>query len=161
VIIKLDHGGQSYAYDDDSLTVQQGIAIEEHIKGTLIDFHQGLRSHRSACFQALGWLVFQDGALGDDGHPVFPIAKVNFPIGVLSAAWLEALQAFAAELKAEVDAAEADAEAMAGPAKAAPAGPTGAPGSSPRSGSTSPRSPSSSATRRATSTPSGSASSTT
>lgn len=152
MIIKLEHGGKSYAYDDESLTVLQGIAVEEHIKGTLVDYDRGLGSHRSVCFQALGWLVFRDG------DPSVPIAEVDFPVAKLSQAWLEARLAVIEEMKAAV----ADAEAEAAEASApAPPGPTGAPASGARSGSTSARSRSSSTTGPRTSTDSGSASSTT
>jgi hypothetical protein len=119
MIIKLEHDGKSFAYDDESLTVLQGVAVEEHIRGTLIDFDKGLGSHRSACYQALGWLVFHDGKLKDDGHADPPIASVNFPVVKLSQAWLAARLAVIAEMKAAVEAAEAE----AGPADAAPAGP--------------------------------------
>jgi len=154
VIIKLEHGGRSYAYDDASLTVLQGIKVEEHIKGTLVDFDQGLGSHRSVCYQALGWLIFRDG------DPKVPIAEVDFPITKLSEAWLQARLAVIQEMKDAVDAAEAEAAAPA-PAKAPPPGPTVAPGSSPPSGSTSEPSPSSSGTGPQTSTGSASPSSTT
>lgn len=103
MIIKLEHGGKSYAYDDESLTVVQGVAVEEHIKGTLIDFDRGLGRHRSACFQALGWLVFRSG------DPDVPIASVDFPIAKLSTAWLQARLAVVDEMKAAVAEAEADA----------------------------------------------------
>jgi hypothetical protein len=156
VIIKLEHGGKSYAYDDESLTVLQGIAVEEHIKGTLIDFDHGLGTHRSDCYQALGWLIFHDGS------PEVPIASVDFPIVKVSQAWLAARLAVVAEMKAALAAAEAEAEAgETPPAKAAPAGPTGGPGSGAPSGNTSARSRRPSGTSPPTSTPSASESSTT
>lgn len=161
MIIRCEHDGKSFAYDDESLTVLQGIAVEEHIKGTLIDFDQGLGSHRSACYQALGWLVFHDGWLDAAGHPDPPIASVNFPVVILSQAWLKARL----EVIAEMEAAVAEAEGEAAPAKARagapPAGPTAAPGSGAPSGSTSARSRRPSGTGPPTSTPSGSPSSTT
>jgi len=126
VIIKLEHDGKSYAWDDESVTVLQGIKIEEHIKGDLVDWDQGLGRHRSACYQALGWLVFRDG------NPDVPIAEVDFPITKLSAAWMKARLAQIGEMQATADAAAEE----AGAAQAAPADPTGAPGSSPPSGST-------------------------
>lgn len=144
MIIKLEHGGKSYAWDDESLTVLQGIKVEEHIKGTLVDWDQGLGSHRSVCYQALGWLVFRDG------DPAVPIAEVDFPITKLSAAWLQARLAQIGEMQASADAAAEEAEA----ARAAPPGPTGAPSSGARSGNTSARSRSSSGTGPPTSTPS-------
>lgn len=128
MIIKLEHGGKSYAYDDESLTVLQGIAVEEHIKGTLIDFDRGLGSHRSACYQALGWLIFHDG------DPAVPIATVDFTLTELSQAWLAGRLAVIEEMKAAV--AEAEADAAAGPAQAAPPDPTGDPASGEPSGST-------------------------
>jgi hypothetical protein len=148
VIIKLEHDGKSYAYDDESLTVLQGIAVEEHIKGDLIEFDRGLGSHRALCYQALGWLVFHGG------DPGVPIASVDFQLTELSQAWLQARLAVVEEMKAALAAAEAEAEAEsgAGPAKAQPAGPTGGPGSAGRSGSTSGRSRSSSGTGPPTST---------
>jgi hypothetical protein len=121
VIIKVEHDGRSWSYDDDDLTVLQGIAIEDHIKGTLVDYAQGLRSHRSACFQALGWLVFHGGALDGKGRADPPIASVDFPVTKLSSAWLEALQALAAELKAAVAEAEAEAASAAPPEGGLPA----------------------------------------
>lgn len=126
MIIKLEYGGKSFAYDDEDMTVLQGIAVEEHIKGSLVDWDQGLGQHRSACYQALGWLVFHDGS------PEVPIAGVDFPIVKLSAAWLQARMAQIAEMQAKVEAAAAD----AAPAKAAPPDPTADPGSAAPSGST-------------------------
>lgn len=125
MIIKLEHGGKSYAYDDESLTVLQGIAVEDHIKGTLVDFDQGLGSQRAVCFQALGWLIFHDA------DPKVPIAEVDFPLVKLSTAWLQARLALIAQLN-DTLAEESD----AGPAKAGPADPTVAPGSGEQSGST-------------------------
>jgi hypothetical protein len=129
VIIKLDYRGKSFAYDDEDMTVLQGIAVEEHIKGSLVDWDQGLGQHRSACYQALGWLVFHDG------NPEVPIATVDFPIVKLSVAWLQARMAQIAEMQAAAASAVAEAEADA-PAKAPPAGPTADPGSGEPSGST-------------------------
>jgi len=108
VIIKLEHGGKSYAYDDESLTVLQGIAVEEHIKGTLVDFDQGLGSQRAVCFQALGWLIFHDA------DPKVPIAEVDFPLIKLSTAWLQARLTLIEQLNAAIGA-----EPDAAPAKAA------------------------------------------
>lgn len=157
MIIKIEHGGKSYAYDDASLTVLQGIAVEEHIKGTLIDWDSGLRAYRSACYQALGWLIFHDG------DPAVPIAGVDFRVAELSQAWLAARIAVIEEARDAVAAAQAEADAAPAPdppAPAAPPGPTG-PGSGAPSGSTSARSPRSSGTGQATSTGSASPSSTT
>lgn len=146
MIIKCEYDGRSWAYDDEDLTVLQGIAVEEHIKGTLMDWDDGLASGRTVCYQALGWLVFHDASSD------VPIASVDFPLTKLSAAWLTArLEAIkAAQAAAQADAeAEAEAEAEASPAQPDP---TGAPGSGPQSGNTSGHSPRSSATSRRTST---------
>jgi|SRR5882724_1643423 len=152
MIIKCEYDGKSWSYDDEDLTVLQGIAVEEHIKGNLADFDDGLGAGRTVCIQALGWLVFHGGS------PDVPIASVDFPVVRLSAAWLEARLAVIAEARAAAEAAKAEAEAEA--AKAA-ADPTGAPGSGPPSGSTSEPSPRSSATSPPTSTDSASQNSTT
>lgn len=156
MIIKLEHDGKSWSYDDETLDVLQAIVIEEHIKGTLVDFDKGLGEHRAVCYQALGWLVFHDG------NPKVPIGEVNFPVAKLSTAWLQARLAVIEEMKAalseaEIEAREAEAKALA----ARPADPTGGPGTGPRSGSTSARSRSASGTGQPTSTPSGSPSSST
>ena len=98
VSIKLEHDGKSWSYDDEALTVLQGIKIEEHIRGTLVDWDQGLTQHRALCYQALGWLVFRDG------DPAVPIAEVDFPITKLSTAWLQARIAQFTEMQADADA---------------------------------------------------------
>jgi hypothetical protein len=152
LIIKCEYDGKSWAYDDDDLTVLQGIAIEERIKGTLMDYDDGLSSGRSDCYQALGWLVFHAAS------PDVPITGVDFPLVKLSSAWMEARLAAIGEARAAVEAAEAEA---AEAAKPAPPDPTGAPGSGQQPGNTSGPSPRSSAISQPTSTDSASASSTT
>lgn len=154
MIIKCEYQGKSWAYDDDDLMVKQGIAIEERIKGTLMDYDDGLASGRSDCYQALGWLVFHAAS------PDVPIPSVDFPLVKLSKAWMEARLAAIAEAQAATQAAIAEAEAQSEAAKPK-ADPTGAPGSGPPSGNTSDPSPRSSATSPATFTDSASASSTT
>src|SRR5882724_11508755 len=79
MIIKCEYDGKSWSYDDEDLTVLQGIAVEEHIKGNLADFDDGLGAGRTVCIQALGWLVFHGGS------PDVPIASVDFPVVRLSA----------------------------------------------------------------------------
>ncbi len=152
MIIKCEYDGKSWSYDDEDMTVLQGIAVEEHIRGTLMDYDEGLASGRSACYQALGWLIFHGGS------PDVQISSVGFPLVKLSAAWLEARLAAIGEAQAAAEAAKEAAEE----AKPAPApDPTAAPGSGPPSGSTSGSSPRSSATSPPTSTTSASPSSTT
>jgi len=111
LIIKFEYDGKSWSYDDDSLTIKQGIAVEEHIGGPLVDFDEGLARGRAACYQALGWLIFHDG------DPDIPIEGVDFPVSKLSAPWLNARLAAIREAQAAVD----EAKAAAGPT-AAPSG---------------------------------------
>lgn len=150
MIIKFEYDSKSWAYDDDDLTVLQGIAVEEHVKGTLMDYDEGLASGRSVCYQALGWLIFHDA------DPDVEIAGVDFPLVKLSAAWLEARLAVIGEAQAAAEAAKEAAEA----AQAKP-DPTAAPGSGAPSGNTSGHSRKPSATSPRTSTHSASGNSTT
>lgn len=155
MIIKLEYDGKSWSYDDDDLTVLQGIAVEEHIKGDLMAYDEGLTSGRSVCYQALGWLVFHDAS------PDVAISGVDFPLAKLSKAWLEARLEAIGEAQAAADAAREAAEAEAPASPDAAPDPTAGPGSGPPSGSTSAPSRKSSATSRPTSTRSASPNSTT
>lgn len=156
MIIKFEYDGRSWSYDDDDITVLQGIAVEEHIKGNMMDYDDGLASGRSVCYQALGWLIFHDAS------PDVEIGSVDFPLTKLSAAWLEARLAVIGEAQAAAEAAKAELEGAEAQEQAKPAaapGPTGR-GSGPRSGNTSAHSRKPSATSPPTSTPSASQSST-
>jgi hypothetical protein len=114
MIIKLELGGQSWDYDDETLTVVQAVAIEKHIDGTLADYSDGLNAGRADCYQALGWLVFKGGS------PDVPIAGVDFPVMKLTAAWLEAVREKIAAVEAEAEAAKADPTQPAQPPPSAP-----------------------------------------
>jgi len=84
LILKFELDGKSWDYDEDSLMVDQGIAIEKHIGGTLMDYDQGLATGRSDCYQALGWLIFHGGS------PDVAIDGVNFPLLKLSRVFMRA-----------------------------------------------------------------------
>ena len=107
--MKIEYEGQVYDYDDENLTVAQGMAIERHIEGTLLDWQQGLMNARTACYQALAWVIFRGG------DPAVKIADVEFPVIRLAKAFMTALTAEAAALTAETEAAVAEAEAQVAP----------------------------------------------
>src|SRR6266487_2231076 len=90
--------------------VDQGIAIEKHIGGTLMDYDQGLATGRSDCYQALGWLIFHGGS------PDVAIDGVNFPLLKLSRVFMRARMDEIAKAEAALKEAEAPAEAGAGTA---------------------------------------------
>ena len=143
MIIKLELDGESWDYDDETLTVLQAVAIEKHIEGTLAEYGDGLSAGRADCYQALGWLIFKGGDLS------VPIAGVDFPVFKLTAAWTAAIRERIAEAQAEADAAKAAEEE----AKADPTQPPSLRPSAPVSASRSPASATSTASRPSSSPP--------
>jgi hypothetical protein len=95
------------------MDIKQALKIEKHIGGTMGDFIDGLlETTRADCYQALGWLIFEEGGQT-------PIADVNFKFGKLSRAFM----ASAAK--------EAEEEAAAKQAAGEPPDPTATNGSGP------------------------------
>jgi hypothetical protein len=104
--MKIDYDGQVYDWDDEALTVAQGLAIEKHTGGTLLDWDQGLLSARTDCYQALYWVVLRGG------DPGVKIAALEFPVLKFARAYITARNAEIEALAAEAEAAVTEAEAQ-------------------------------------------------
>jgi hypothetical protein len=133
LILKFELDGKSWDYDEDSLMVDQGIAVEKHIGGTLMDYDQGLSTGRSDCYQALGWLIFHGGS------PDVAIDSVNFPLLKLSRVYMRArmdeIEKAEAALKEAEDAAKEGRADPTSPVSSPPSGPGGSRSGSRRSSS--------------------------
>jgi hypothetical protein len=121
LILKFELDGKSWDYDEDSLMVDQGLAIEKHIGGTLMDYDQGLTTGRSDCYQALGWLIFHGGS------PDTAIDSVNFPLLKLSRVYMRARM----DEIGKAEAALKEAEDAAKEGRADPTSPVSSPPSGP------------------------------
>lgn len=101
--MKIELGGETYDYDEQQLTVKQWMAIEEHIGApVLTGYARGLLEGRTACYQALAWLLLTGGDLD------VPIASIeDFPMLKLAAGWIEGLRAQVDDTTAALDTAAA------------------------------------------------------
>lgn len=86
--LKIEYAGETYDYDEHSLTIQQWIAIEKHLGGPVFTtYARGLLEGSVASYQALAWLLLRGGDLA------VPIASMDdFPMLKLAGGYLDALR---------------------------------------------------------------------